>query len=152
VYVDTSVYGGCEEDNFQGPSRRLMDLCRRGEMDLVVSEVLLDELRPAPKAVRDVLRRIGPDRWTMIEEVDEIEALARRYIESGALSPKMYNDALHIAVATVGRVDYLASWNFRHMLDGRRARMYDEVNRQAGYPPIKIRNPQDIENEHQKWK
>ena len=49
VYADTSVIGGCEDDEFRGPSRRLIDQCARGEMTLVVSYLRTErELATAP--------------------------------------------------------------------------------------------------------
>ena len=78
---------------------------------------------------------------------DEVANLADRYIESGALSGKMRSDAEHIAAATVAGVDVLASWNFRHIVNVRRIRRYNAVNRQMGYPPINIRSPKELEHE-----
>ena len=78
---------------------------------------------------------------------DEVANLADRYIESAALSEKMRSDAEHIAAATVAGVDVLASWNFRHIVNVRRIRWYNEVNRQMGYPPMNIRSPKELEHE-----
>ena len=51
---------------------------------------------------------------------DEIRSLADRYIESGALTERLSNDAEHVAAATVAGVSVLASWNSRHMVNMRR--------------------------------
>ncbi len=147
VYADTSVIGGCQDDEFREPSRRLMEQCARGEVTLVVSAATLRELERAPQAVRDVLGALGDLPEVVEATTDEIRSLADRYIESGALSEKMRSDAEHIAAATVAGVDVLASWNFRHMVNLRRIRQYNEVNRQMGYPPMDIRSPKELENE-----
>ena len=76
-----------------------------------------------------------------------MEILANAYIESGALGEGMRADALHIAAATVADVDVLASWNFRHMVNLRRIRQYNEVNRRLGYPPVEIRTPKELEDD-----
>ncbi len=52
-----------------------------------------------------------------------------------------------IAAATVASVDVLASWNFRHMVNFRRIRQYNEVNRRMGYPPLDIRTPEELGND-----
>ena len=52
VYIDTSVIGGCEDEGFRRPSRRLIERCMRGEVKLVVSAVTVGELRQAPPPVR----------------------------------------------------------------------------------------------------
>ncbi len=49
IYADTSVIGGCLDDEFSGPSQRLIDRCARGEATLVVSSVTLEELERAPR-------------------------------------------------------------------------------------------------------
>ena len=147
VYADTSVIGGCEDDEFREPSRRLMERCARGEVTLVLSAVTLQELERAPQAVRDVLRAVGTDNLEVIAITAEIGELADRYVESGALGKGMRADAQHIAAATVSGVDVLASWNFRHMVNLTRIRQYGEVNRQMGYLPLEIRSPKELENE-----
>ncbi len=147
IYADTSVIGGCEDDEFREPSRRLVERCARGEVTLVVSAMTLQELERAPQAVRDVLRAVGADNVEVFAVTDEIRELADRYVESGALGKGMRADAQHIAAATVAGVDALASWNFRHMVNLSRIRKYDEVNRRMGYLPVEIRSPKELGNE-----
>ena len=89
VYADTSVIGGCEDGEFRGPSRKLIDQCAAGEVTLVVSAVTLEELEGAPRAVRDVLRAVDTEDIEVIAITEEIEELADRYIESGALGGEM---------------------------------------------------------------
>jgi len=60
IYADTSVIGGCEDEEFRVHSRRLMDAFVRGDLRLVLSELTLRELETAPAAVRGVLRTV-PD-------------------------------------------------------------------------------------------
>ena len=117
VYADTSVIGGCEDEEFREPSCRLIERCMRGEVTLVVSDVTAGELRQAPPPVREVLPSIGPEHLERIDLTREVEKLANEYMDSGALDVNMRADALHIAAATVASVDVLASWNFRHMVN-----------------------------------
>ena len=147
VYADTSVIGGCLDEEFSGPSRRLIERCARGEVTLVVSRLTLEELQAAPRAVREVLGNPAADAHEVITITEEIRALAECYIESGALGEKMRNDARHIAAATVARVDVLVSWNFRHIVNQRRIRLYNEINRRMRHPEIAIRSPTEIEND-----
>ena len=147
VYIDTSVIGGCVDEQFRGPSRRLIERAERGEVTLVVSEATLRELEPSPKAVRDVFDAIGAENVEVIDATKEVRELATRYIEAGALTAKSRKDAEHIAAATVAGVSVLASWNFRHMVNFRRIRRYNEANRDAGYAPIDICSPKEIQNE-----
>jgi hypothetical protein len=56
----------------------------------------------------------------------------------------MRADALHIALATVARVDVLVSWNFKHIVNLTRIHAYNAVNLKRGYPLLEIRTPQEI--------
>ena len=144
IYADTSVIGGCEDEEFRDASRRLIESCARGEVTLVVSAVTFGELVSAPQAVRDVLPSIDPVHLERIEVTREVESLASRYIEDGVLARTMRADALHVAAATVAGVDVLASWNFRHLVNLRRIREFNEVNRSMGHSPLDIRTPKEL--------
>ena len=80
----------------------------------------------------------------MLEVSDEAERLAAAYVDSGALEPSQGADALHVALASLARVDVLASWNFRHMVSLRRIRAYNDVNRRLGCPALDIRTPKEV--------
>ncbi len=62
----------------------------------------------------------------------ETRSLADKYIKERAVSPKFYEDALHIAIAIVYQTNVLASWNFKHIVNLERIRMYNSVNMKAG--------------------
>ena len=147
IYADTSVIGGCEDEEFRGASRRLIERCARGEVTLVVSAVTFGELASAPQAVRDVLHSIDPVHLERIEVTREVESLANRYIDDGVLARTMRADALHVAAATVAGVDVLASWNFRHLVNLRRIREFNQVNRSMGHLPLDIRTPKELGND-----
>ena len=69
VYADTSVIGGCEDDEFSRPSRMLMDRFTRGHMTLALSPLTLRELDGAPKRVRDILDAVPPQHVEMVDVV-----------------------------------------------------------------------------------
>jgi hypothetical protein len=56
IYVDTSVFGGCFDDEFADPSRRFFELVRAGRVLALVSEVVVRELAEAPDRVRQLSR------------------------------------------------------------------------------------------------
>ena len=94
-------------------------ICPR-EMTLALSDLTLRELEAAPERVREILDVVPPKHTEVIKLSEEAEVLAAQYIERGVLSSRMLADALHIAAATVARVDVLVSWNFRHVVNLRR--------------------------------
>jgi len=50
----------------------------------------------------------------------------------------------HFAIVTINRVDVLVSWNFRHIVDLSRIRLYNSVNLKYGYPLLEIRSPREV--------
>jgi len=144
IYVDTSVFGGCEDIEFIGHSRRLVAAMAGGEYGMVISEVTLLELETAPTAVRAHLERV-PDLLVEVLALDaEAESLAAEYIRDGAVGRNERADALHIAIATTARVDVLVSWNFKHIVNLRRIHAFNAVNLKQGYPVLEIRNPREV--------
>ena len=149
IYVDTSVIGGCEDDEFAEWSRRLMEEFVRGEKRAVVSDLTRHEIEKAPEPVRAVLERLSR---TGVEEValsEEAAELAVSYIEGGAVSRSHVVDAQHIAIASVARVDVLVSWNFRHIVNLDRIRAYHATNIRLGYPLLEIRSPREVLREEE---
>lgn len=144
IYVDTSVIGGCLDEEFRIPSIRLFDRGRGGDALLVISDTTLAELASAPPKVRKVIEGLPEECIELIGQDAESEELAEEYIRQAVVPRRMLADAQHIAVATVARVDVLVSWNFRHIVNLDRIRAFNAVNLRAGYPPLEIRSPLEV--------
>ncbi len=144
VYADTSVLGGCEDEEFREPSRRLLDAFQRGELTLVLSDLTIRELETAPDQVRNAVGRVPSAYVEVLALSPEAEHLAAAYIADGAVGAGMRADALHIALATVARVDVLVSWNFKHIVNLKRIHAYNAVNLKKGYPLLEIRTPREV--------
>ena len=144
IYTDTSVIGGCEDDEFREPSRRLLEAFVRGDLTLLLSELTLLELETAPEEVRGVIGRVPQEHIELLALSPEAEELAAGYIEDGAIGQGMRADALHIALASAARVDVLVSWNFKHIVNLKRIHAYNAVNLKKGYPLLEIRTPREV--------
>ena len=144
IYVDTSVIGGCLDDEFREDSTQLFEVFRQGEATMLISNITLDELADASPSVRRAASIVPSEHTELLSSSKKAEELADAYITGGAIGRANLTDALHIAIATLADADVLASWNFRHMVNWRRIRAYNEVNRQNGYPAIDIRTPEEI--------
>ena len=144
IYVDTSVFGGCEDDEFSDHSLRLMERFVLGDLVLVVSTLTVQELAAAPDEVRRHLASVPEAHIQTLQLDAEARELAEAYISEGVISPRMRGDAQHIAIATVSRVDVLVSWNFKHIVNLQRIHGYNSVNLRRGYPMIEIRTPREV--------
>lgn len=125
-------------------SVRLLDGFVRGERVLVLSSLTVQELTTAPTEVRSRLASVPEEHVEMLQLDAEARELAEAYIAAAVLTPKMRADAQHIAIATVGRVDVLVSWNFKHIVNLQRIHGYNSVNLRKGYPMIEIRTPREV--------
>ena len=75
---------------------------------------------------------------------NEAEVLANAYLEAGILPQKYFNDALHIAVATVNGIKFIVSWNFQHFVNVKTRQMVNLVNLREGYGVIEIIAPPEL--------
>jgi predicted nucleic acid-binding protein len=144
VYVDTSVIGGCFDDEFKTWSNELFREFVSGIKKIMLSDLTLQELEFAKDEIRKMVNQIPDQNIIDIVITDEAIRLAERYIEEGALTNKSYNDALHIALATLSNCEVLASWNFKHIVNLDRIRLYNSINLRLGYRMIEIRTPREI--------
>ena len=144
VYVDTSVFGGCFDVEFEEWSNKLMEEFKFGLKVVVISDLTLKELEEAPQNVRSLVEEIPEEHKDYVILDDETRVLARHYIEESAVSERYLVDAQHIGIATVNRVDVLVSWNFRHIVNLTRIRLYNSVNLKYGYPLLEIRSPREV--------
>jgi hypothetical protein len=144
VYVDASVVGGCEDVEFADDSRALWRLFIRGQYVMVLSEHTARELAGAPEPVRRRPFEIPREHRIMLADDDEADALAEAYLEHNIVGPGSRSDALHVALAVVGNCDVLVSWNFRHIVNLDRIRLFNAVNLEKGYRPIEIRSPKEL--------
>ena len=144
IYADTSVLGGCEDEEFAEHSVRLMENFVRGELILVLSTLTVQELASAPAEVRQRLAAVPEAHIETLQLDAEAKDLAEAYVAAGVLTVKMRADAQHIAIASVARVDVLVSWNFKHIVNLRRIHGYNSVNLRRGYPMLEIRAPREV--------
>lgn len=144
IYTDTSVLGGCEDEEFAEHSIRLMEGFVRGERVLVLSTLTVQELAGAPVEVRRRLAAVPEAHIETLQLDAEARELAEAYVAAGVVTAKMRADAQHIAIATVARVDILVSWNFKHVVNLQRIHGYNSVNLRKGYPMMEIRTPREV--------
>jgi hypothetical protein len=66
VYADTSVFGGCFDEEFRIESLQFFEEVRQGRFVVVISNVTLDELELAPDRVRRVLAGLPPQQVEIV--------------------------------------------------------------------------------------
>ena len=141
IYIDTSVLGGYYDAEFDVSTRQLFKRIANKDFDIYFSEVNETELINAPQRVKEVKNLIPADCFHYIEMTDETKELATLYIKEKALGKASRNDAYHIALVSVNRLDCLISWNFKHIVNFDKIKKFNAVNLRFGYPIIDIRSP-----------
>ena len=144
IYADASVIGGCEDAEFAPDSLVLWQEFIRGTHLLALSAHTLRELQDAPPAVRAHLLEVPEEHYWVLPDTAEAAELAEAYLHRGCVGPGSRGDALHVALATVARVDVLVSWNFRHIVNLGRIRLFNSVNLERGYGALEIRTPTEV--------
>jgi predicted nucleic acid-binding protein len=145
IYIDTSVIGGYFDDEFNVDTRLLFDEILRGEYELVISDLTVRELVNAPEKVRTLLRDLKIDLEVIAVKQESID-LATHYIIEKVVGQTSLDDCIHIATATVHKLDLLVSWNFKHIVNVLRIRGYNSINLRNGCTNLEIRSPKNLIN------
>jgi predicted nucleic acid-binding protein len=143
LYIDTSVIGGYFDQKFEDETKALFDKVKQSEYSIVLSDLTERELLGAPENVKMLLKNLGiiPEIVLMTTEVD---ALAEEYLHEKVVGETSKDDCLHIALATINKIDILVSWNFKHIVNVKRIRGYNAINIKNGYSVLEIRSPNDL--------
>jgi predicted nucleic acid-binding protein len=139
LYLDTSVIGYLTirpSTNLITASNSVITQnwwdTRRQNFTLYISEVVLEELARGDQ-------EIATKRLELISELpllainEAVEELAQQFLIKSNLPPKASDDALHIALATVYKVDYLLTWNCKHIANAQIQKKLSQISIQSGY-------------------
>lgn len=128
--------------SWQRASRQLWkDYADRFEF--VISDIVLAEIqRGDPTAAQQRLAVVTP--LTVLEISPEMDMLVEKLLDSGAVPRNARPDAQHIAIATGHGVDYLVSWNHKHIVNENKREYINQVCQEAGFQPITICTPIEL--------
>jgi predicted nucleic acid-binding protein len=144
LYFDTSVFGGVFDEEFQSDTKKLFDMAFNGQIVCIYSDLTISELENAPQTVKDYFKNLPKQVIEKVEVTEEGNILAEKYLAEKVVGRTSFDDCLHIATATLNKVDYLISWNFKHIVNIFRIRGYNSINIREGYQQLDIRSPKDI--------
>lgn len=144
LYADTSVLGGCFDEEFSRESQRLFQEIKTGKFLLVLSATTFRELHGAPEKVKEIVANIPLSNLEIIPESDEIDELREAYLAAGIVGHSSADDAEHIACASVADVDIIVSWNFKHIVHYEKIKQYQAINILKGYHSIPIHTPREV--------
>src|SRR5690606_3967617 len=115
----------------------------RADFALYASQVVIEEASAGD--VRAASRRLEAlDNMPLLDVTDEAAALASRLVRDGGLPEKAMLDAFHVSIATVHGVDYLLTWNCKHIANASLRGKIEAISRAAGYEPTIICTPFEL--------
>jgi len=142
VYIENSVVGGYFDVIFEEATKKLFEKFRNGEYLAVISTHTYGELNNgAPENVKSNLETISYEK---IDITETMLGLTQKYMDEKIVGESYRSDALHIAIATVSGVDVLVSWNFKHIVNLNRIKLFNSVNLKEGYNLLEIRTPLEV--------
>ena len=111
--------------------------------ELFVSELVLAECGDGdPDAAKERLEVV--DGIDILRATDDANNLAAALIAAKAVPASEPRDALHIALAAVNGIDYLVTWNFKHIMNPSTIHLIDNVCRDAGIETATICTPEQL--------
>lgn len=145
LYLDTSVisiYFDARDPTLQEQTREFWAALPRFEV--YISTLVLDEVLQTRDGQRrrQMLELLEP--LQVFEVTPAMQRLALEYQRQGAFTAKHGRDGLHAAAASVMGVDFLLSWNFRHMVRVKTRRLVNLINLQHGYRTLEIVAPPEL--------
>jgi len=143
-YLDTSVFGGLFDEEFEEATLELFERVKSGQVVCVFSDLTETELLNAPENVKRHFKTLAKENIERVIVTDEILILASKYVAEKVVGQTSFDDCVHIATATIYKVDILVSWNFKHIVNVYRIRGYNSVNIRANYQSLEIRSPKEI--------
>jgi len=145
VYLDTSVISALFDE--RNPERKSLteDFFKEKEsFEILISEITLAEIERTPdKQLRNEMHR-AVEEFSVLFSNDEVEWIANEYIRHGAVPQNYSEDTYHIGIAVINEVDYLLSWNFKHIVRRKTRDIVRMVNTLNGLRQIEIMTPAEL--------
>ncbi len=117
-----------------------------GSYRAVISSLVIRELERVPEPHRTGYLQLA-GALEQVDLTDEAAILAEGYVARGIFHRKYLADALHVAVASVYKIDYLVTWNFGHLANVRRQARIRLFNTAAGFFVPMIVTPEFLVSE-----
>jgi hypothetical protein len=150
LYLDTSIFGFALQRIDLGrraEANRLLRQIRDGAFLAGYSFVTETEIDAAPPAIAQRLRRmiaIAGLRRIRVRSRSQAHDLAEHYCQARVIPREYFDDALHVAIATLWRADALVSYNFTHLVRLDTMIQVNVINRDEGLAELHLCQPSEV--------
>ena len=117
LYLDTSVLSALFDK--RNPERKSLTesfFSETKNFEIFISNITVAEIEKTPDKEIKTKMKEKIQNFSVLTISNEIEDLAKEIIRKGAINESYSEDAYHIAIAIIKEMDYLLSWNFRHIV------------------------------------
>lgn len=157
IYLDTSVINFLFADD--APEKKeitisfFSDVILKNVYDVFVSRFVIEEILKTEdenkkKQLLDTITNYTVDIINTDNNEKEIDALSETYIEKNVVPASKKMDALHVATCVLLEIDYLVSWNYKHLANVNREKKFQLINQSLNYNyPFRIVTPENLFND-----
>lgn len=146
VYVETTIPSYYFETRTSAQPRAWRDATRRWwnqhryAYRLTMSRFVFAELEKAPRSKSQKALALVRE-LPIFDEPPELRRVAEYYMNHQAMPVEAAGDAYHLAIASVHRIDFLLTWNCRHLANANKIRHLSVLNERLGLPMPIITTP-----------
>jgi len=116
-----------------------------GVFNLYVGPAVYAEVQRCLGEFGERLRELlAGNKPVVLVDTREVDELAEFYISRGIIPARFRNDAVHIASATIHDMDFLASYNFKHIVRVKTRAEVAAANVIRGYRPVELVTPEEL--------
>ena len=145
VYLDTSVVSHLWQIDAPEKMQETLALWeefKKDKFDIYLSQVTIEEVNECTEEKKQKLSKyLNEIKFTNLSLSDESISIGRQIIDLGILKEKNRDDANHIGVAVANGMDYVISWNFKHMINIKTVNGVRAITNLRNYKPIDLVTP-----------
>ena len=149
IYIETTIFNFPFVDyapDYKADTLKLFEEIKRGKFKPYTSDFVVEELKNTKNEEKltkmiTLLRDCGA---SVLQPNDEVRELAAFYVKAGVIPIKYFSDALHIATATVFKIDIIVSLNFEHIVKHKTIAQTEAINAGLGYGRVYIHTPAEV--------
>ncbi|MBM4167265.1 MAG: type II toxin-antitoxin system VapC family toxin [Ignavibacteria bacterium] len=145
VYLDTSVISALFDS--RNPERKIFTERFFKEIDLFeifVSEIVISEIDNTQEIQLRTKMKKRIENFSILPFTDDIYKIADDFVSYGAIPERYKTDATHLAIAALNDMDFIVSWNFKHIVKRKTKEIARMVNTINNIKQIEIVTPAEL--------
>ena len=149
IYLETTIFNFYFADDSPDKKQdtlKLFEEIQQGKYEPYASEDVVRELLDTSDANKkaNMMKLVNDYGITLLPSSDEAETLADVYVNEGVIPLKYRTDGVHIALTAIFNLDFIVSYNFKHIVKRKTVEMTELINYREGYKKVGIYSPTEV--------